>query len=183
MSIPKLFNTGDEIEKTAVFSECRHFRYSLLRRWNRDLSPCIFIGLNPSTATETDDDPTIRRCIRFAKDWGHGSLIMLNAYAFRATKPKNMFAGKQFDDSEAVTDDPIGFGNDLAIHKECLRAIETGGIVVAAWGAFCEADRERAVCFHVGKPLHCLGITKGGNPRHPLYMKANTQPVLFEVAS
>ena len=75
------------IERTATFSPCRTWRYSLLRRW----APCdyaMFIGLNPSTADETQDDPTVRRCIRYAQSWGYGALYMTNIFAFRATDPR-----------------------------------------------------------------------------------------------
>ena len=80
--------------KTATFSECRKYRYTLWRRWDGLFASgyAMFIGLNPSTADETNDDPTIRRCIGYARDWGYGGLCMTNLFAFRATLPKNMKA-------------------------------------------------------------------------------------------
>ena len=71
----------------ANFSRCRQFRYTLWRRWDKTLPPVMMIGLNPSTADAHRNDPTIRRCIGFAKRWGHGGLVMTNLFAFRATYP------------------------------------------------------------------------------------------------
>jgi len=155
------------MESGAEFSECRTYRYVLWRRW--DWQGCanqvMFIGLNPSTANETEDDPTIRRCIRFARDWGYGGLLMMNAYAFRATNPKVMKAAA----------DPVGPGNDEAFGYRRSQV----GMIVAAWGAHCPAERERAVCQAVGRTIHCLGKTKSGRPRHPLYLRADTKPEVF----
>ena len=120
----------------------------------------MFIGLNPSTADETVDDPTIRRCIGFAKAWGYGGIYMLNAYAFRATNPKDMKAAA----------DPIGPGNDEAFGYYRSKV----GLIVAAWGAHCDPERARKVCQAVGRPVECLGLTAAGAPKHPLYLKATT---------
>jgi hypothetical protein len=79
-----------DTERAAVLSECGRYRYVLTRTWDHDLAACAFIGLNPSTADAHEDDPTIRRCIRFARDWGHGGLIMLNLFAWRSTDPRGL---------------------------------------------------------------------------------------------
>jgi hypothetical protein len=126
---------------------------------------CAFIGLNPSTADETLNDPTIRRCINFAKDWGYDGLYMLNAYAFRSTDPKNMQAAAN----------PVGPDNDRFIAEITAKA----ELVLAAWGVHCEISRADRVCQLVNKPVYCLGKTKVGNPRHPLYIRADTAPTLF----
>jgi len=80
----------------ATFSPCRKYRYSLFRIWDEDKSLVLFIGLNPSTADEKEDDPTIRRCINFAKQWGwgYGGLIMGNLFSFRATQPSDLKQAK-----------------------------------------------------------------------------------------
>ena len=93
--------------KDAVLSECKKYRYMLRRVWDRTKPACLFIGLNPSTADATVDDPTIRRCVGFADSWGYGELVVGNLYAFRATKPKDMFN----------QDDPVGPFNDLWLKK------------------------------------------------------------------
>ena len=154
----------DEPTGGADFSPCRVWRYYLWRRWDAGTT-CVFIGLNPSTADETQDDPTIRRCIRFAQRWGHGGLVMLNAFAFRATDPRVMMA----------TDDPVGPRNDETIRDRSRAA----AIIIAAWGVHCDESRQRRVCEVVGRPIHCLGLTKAGRPRHPLYLRADSKPVPF----
>ncbi len=93
----------------ATFSQCRTWRYALWRRWDSSKSPLIVIGLNPSTADERQDDPTIRRCINLAKREGCGSYVMLNLFAFRARDPKVMKAHAE----------PIGPENDVAIAAWC----------------------------------------------------------------
>ena len=80
--------------KSAEFSPDKVYRYELWRIWDEALPVCMFIGLNPSTADETVDDPTIRRCINFAKEWGYGQLVMTNLFAFRATKPAEMMRAR-----------------------------------------------------------------------------------------
>lgn len=161
-----LFDT-DEMQKGAEFSSCRQYRYVLWRHWDWQGSArqVMFIGLNPSTADETEDDPTIRRCIRFAKDWGYGGLLMMNAYAFRATDPKVMKAAA----------DPLGPGNLEAFGYRRTQV----GLIVAAWGAHCSEEHERTICQAIAQPVHCLGRTKAGRPKHPLYLRADTKPELF----
>ena len=95
MATPK----GDELlESSAVFSECRRYRYVLRRIWDREKSPAMFVGLNPSTADEVRNDPTVTRCIGYAQRWGAGGLIMTNIFAFRSTDPNGLLA----------IEDPVG---------------------------------------------------------------------------
>lgn len=153
--------------KGAELSPCRTWRYALWRQWDWQGygNQCMFIGLNPSTADENEDDPTIRRCIRFAKDWGYGGLIMMNAFAFRATKPKDMKAAA----------DPVGPGNDEALGYRRSQV----GLIIAAWGNHCPDKREMEVCHAIGRAIYCLGTTKSGKPKHPLYLRADTKPEHF----
>jgi hypothetical protein len=153
---------------TALFSPCRTWRYSL----TRDVAPltgkgCVaFIGLNPSTADETRDDPTIRRCIGFAGRWGFAELKMLNLYAYRATDPRDLF----WRDGDIVGPD-----NDSVITK----VADESDLVICAWGAF-QAARERArTVFDIVAAPYALGLTLTGAPRHPLYVKAETLPQPF----
>lgn len=140
------------------------YRYTLERVLN-PLHPeptVLFVMLNPSTADEREDDPTIRRCIGFARSWGAGRLRVVNLFAARATDPREMKA----------MDDPVGPGNDQWIAHEIANA-ET---VVAAWGTH-GAYRDRAadvMAMLPGVDWQCLGTTKDGHPRHPLYVAANT---------
>lgn len=151
--------------KSARFSACRQYRYELWRRWD-DRPYALFVGLNPSTADETEDDPTIRRCIRFAADWGFGGLCMANLFALRATDPRVMLAHPE----------PIGPDNDATL---CRLAVDAG-IVVAAWGAHgAHRDRGREVLKMLALDVCCLGQTKAGQPKHPLYLRADTRPILM----
>ena len=153
------------MEKSATFSSCRTYRYSLWRRWDLSLTNCVFIGLNPSTADEITDDKTITRCISFARDWGHGSLCMINLFAYRATKPKVM--------QGAI--DPVGVENNLT-----LKTITAdSGIIIAAWGAnggYCRRDRE---VIKMIPNLYCLGFTKHEHPRHARYLPKTSKPELL----
>lgn len=157
----------------ALFSPCRRWRYLLWRRWEASGDICVFIGLNPSTADETQDDPTIRRCINFAKSWGYGELWMLNAYAFRATNPVEM---------KAQGANALGPRNNEYILEAAIYA----DAMIAAWGAHCEPEREREIrriVSDAGKQLCHLGLTKGGHPRHPLYLRADLQPTVWPFLS
>lgn len=147
-----------DTKKSAVFSPCRRWRYSLERIWQPELGLVQFIGLNPSTADETEDDPTIRRCIGFSRDWGYGGIVMSNIFAFRATDPKLM---------KAATD-PIGPEND----KWILAQYDKCEITVAAWGLHGEfRGRGEIVAEMLRYDLRHLGKTKHGQPRHPLYLR------------
>lgn len=159
---------GAGMEKGARFSESRIHRYALWRIWDKDEPAVMFVGLNPSTADENVDDPTIKRCIDFAKRWGYGSLYMLNLFAFRATKPKDM----------KKADDKVGPDNDAALEEYAYKSRE----IIAAWGVNGTLDgRDQEVC---ESPLYycklmCLRKTKGGHPEHPLYVPQVTERIVF----
>lgn len=149
------------MERSATFSACRTYRYALWRRWGRG-DYVMFIGLNPSTADETNDDPTIRRCIGFARAWGYGALCMANLFAFRATQPADMKRAA----------DPVGAENDHVLRQLADQA----GVVVAAWGAHgTYKGRDQSVRLLV-PDLHYLRLTKDGHPGHPLYLPADLKP-------
>ena len=140
----------------AVVSDCGKYRYRLTRRWS-DGPTLTFVMLNPSTADADFDDPTIRRCVNFAKREGCGGLLVVNLFAFRATDPKNLPTGE----------DRFGPLN----HQYMDAAIRvTDGPVIAAWGLG-GADAGAAVIERYGDAMSCLGKTKDGHPRHPLYVK------------
>ncbi|WP_293371574.1 DUF1643 domain-containing protein [Nevskia sp.] len=144
-------------------------RYTLWREWIGGQGYVQFIGLNPSTADEQQDDPTIRRCIGFAKAWGFSALCMTNLFAYRATDPKVMKAAA----------DPVGPDNDSYLYW----AASGAGLIVAAWGfhgvhRYRDAEVVRVV-HSTGKPVHCLGKTKDRHPKHPLYLRADSRPQPF----
>jgi hypothetical protein len=151
----------------AEFSPCRTWRYALWRFWNWSTPPKLvaFIGLNPSTADEQINDPTIRRCIGFAKAWGFDGLFMLNAYGFRATDPADMKRAA----------DPVGPEHDERLMHYRNRAQS----FVAAWGAHCEPSRAARVCDLIGRRIDCLGRTKSGAPKHPLYLPRTAHRELY----
>lgn len=130
------------------------YRYSLTRVWDSTLPTITFVLLNPSTADEAQLDPTLRRCVGFAKREGFGGMVILNLYAFRTRTPKIMLAAT----------DPVGPDNDRVLAG-------VTGTVVAGWGT--NADEARVTSVVAMLPqLHALGITKDGYPRHPLYVSA-----------
>jgi hypothetical protein len=152
---------------TAVLSDCGTYRYRLGRRWDHGPAD-VWIMLNPSTADAQLDDPTIRRCIGFSRNWGSGALVVVNLFALRATDPAELVRHP----------DPIGPDNDEHIPLAAAGAQQHGGRVVAAWGAHpMAAERARTVRRLIegqGAPLLALGTTKTGAPRHPLYVKGDT---------
>ncbi len=157
------------MQKQAWFSACHSYRYALSRIWDTTQPYALFIGLNPSTADATTDDPTLRRCQAFARNWGYGGLYMANLFAYRATKPEDMKSAL----------DPIGRENNSWI----IQLTQKAGIIVAAWGndgAF--QDRGRKV-LNILPTVYCLKINRSGQPAHPLYQKASTQPTLLKPGS
>jgi hypothetical protein len=156
---------GDQMKMSAEFSPCRTYRYLLTRKWDVRKYSAMFIGLNPSTADENIDDPTIRRCIQYAKDWGYGGLIMANLFAFRATDPSVMMDA----------DDPIGSDNDYWLRDAASRA----GIGVAAWGVHGKLLKRNQHVLNMVPGLHYLRLTKDGHPGHPLYLPKNLKPIPF----
>jgi hypothetical protein len=152
----------------AFISQCKKYRYTLTRGGPMKVLP--FIMLNPSTADESLDDPTIRRCRNFAITFGYNGIVVVNLYAFRATKPSDLW----------LADDPIGPLNDFF-----LTTIARSPEVVCAWGANARQDRVDEVVKLLkfnGTQLRCLGVTKDNAPRHPLYIK-NSQPLIDWIPS
>lgn len=187
------------IASGAVISACGNYRYSLFREWRLgnstqwdmwtdddgwpivdgegkqlgDPLSCVFVMLNPSTADADQDDPTIRRCVGFAKAWGYDRLDVVNLFAWRATNPQDVLAmtgGKT---------DPVGRDNRLYVH----RAIERAGIVVCAWGAHGgHIDQDETMLGwleeHGAEPM-ALKLTKDRFPSHPLYLPADSKPFRY----
>jgi hypothetical protein len=150
----------------ARFSPCRTWRYSLSRDLDAQNGRGVvtFIGLNPSTADAVSGDPTTRRCIGFARSWGFSRMHLINVYAFRATNPRIALKA----------DDPVGPENADVVHE----IVGASDLVICAWGVWGVGPNADAVVQLLSAP-HCLGHTKLGAPRHPLYVKACTAPTPF----
>ena len=149
----------------ATCSPCRTYRYALWREWDASKPAVVFCGLNPSTADATQDDPTVRREINYARDWGFGRYVKVNAYGLRSSDPKGLW----------LVDDPYGPDNFLAIKAHAFRA----RLFVAAWGAnIRERDSLylRRMLRLEGVKVHALKLTKSGQPSHPLYLPKTLRP-------
>lgn len=151
------------MKRDAVISDCGTYRYLLSREW-ADGPTCTFIMLNPSTADGKQDDPTIRRCINFAKRERCGKLFVVNLMAFRATDPSKL----------PLDDRAVGPDNSNYIFKV---AAETDGPIISAWGANKAADRYALSFMKAARrrdlQLYCLKLTASGHPGHPLYVKSD----------
>lgn len=154
------------MRKSAVISNCGKYRYRLDRKWDDGLCSMPIIMLNPSTADADLDDPTIRRCISFAKREGFGGIVVMNLFGFRATSPKEMLAAEN----------PHGPENWNHLLEMISYAREINEAILCAWGAHGVHGMAKRVQEYakVNKVrLACLGKTSGGHPRHPLYVKGD----------
>lgn len=155
------------MQRDALFDSSGVYRYRLSRVWALDGRAVVFVMLNASTADATRDDPTIRRCIGLARAWGYGRLEVVNLFAYRSPSPDALLA----------VDDPVGPDNDDYLRQAAADA----ALVVAAWGNVgALRGRDRAVLEMLARrPLHCLGVTLRGQPRHPLYVRGDTLPSVW----
>lgn len=159
-------HTKGDAPSTAVYSDCERYRYSLTRVWDTGALKVMFIMLNPSTATEVQNDPTVERCERRARHLGYGGFRVTNIFAWRATDPRDMRAAE----------DPVGPKNDAVLGEGTHWADH----VIAAWGvhgAHLDRGPQVARMLMAGAvPLFHLGLSKAGHPRHPLYLAYAQQP-------
>lgn len=162
-------HTKGDAPSTAIYSDCERYRYSLVRTWAPEGRKALFVMLNPSTATEVQNDPTVERCERRARALGFGSFCVTNIFAWRDTDPKKMRAAL----------DPVGPDNDAAIRDWALWADQ----VVCAWGTHGEhlsrGPAVEALLRETGRDLYHLGLSKAGHPKHPLYIAYSQQPELW----
>jgi hypothetical protein len=153
------------IANNAEISSCGKYRWWLTRVFGLGSNSVAFIGLNPSTADASEDDPTIRRCVNFAKYWGFDRLVMLNLFAFRATDPKGLFNAT----------DPVG--------EECDRFYKLGrecDLQIACWGNHGSYLNRDIAVRNQFPNLHCIKINKAtGQPAHPLYLPGGSVPIPF----
>jgi hypothetical protein len=168
--ITREFQKGDAAS-VAVYSACEKYRYSLTRVWDDAGGRVHFIMLNPSTATEFQNDPTVERCERRARALGYGAFRVTNIFAWRDTDPKAMRAAP----------DPVGPQNDVAILEGC----EWADAIVAAWGSHGDhlgrGKVVRDLLAQQAKPISHLGLTKAGHPKHPLYIGYAVQPTRWKL--
>lgn len=160
-----------EMTGTAVFDKTRRYRYVLSREWLYGHGSCVFIMLNPSTADETVLDPTVRRCVGFAKEWGFKRIDVLNLFAWRSTDPRGLWN----------VEDPIGPENDqwivkVATHQDTVQVVCAWGTHGATWGRGEHVVRRLT---QEGVVLWCLDKNKGGTPVHPLYQPHDAKLVPF----
>lgn len=142
----------------ARLSDDTRHRYTLGRRWG-DGPHAVFVMLNPSTADADQDDPTIRRCVAFARAWGLDGIHVVNLYAWRATQPADLW----------LAADPVGPENDYFLACAAAEAAHSGLPIIAAWGANARPERVAHVLTIRGMDrLTALGVTKDGAPKHPL---------------
>lgn len=145
-----------------------NYRYLLRRKWDDNAPQITFVMLNPSTADANQDDPTLRKCIHFAKSFSCGSLEVVNLFAYRATNPREL----------KKVADPVGSRNNCYIEL----AIRRADLIIVAWGTkgiFQKRNEEVLNLISGKKSLYCLGLTKGGHPRHPLYLRKSTERIIF----
>jgi hypothetical protein len=149
------------------------YRYWLSREWEPELGRVCWGMLNPSKATKYETDPTDTRVRNFTRDWGYGAYTIVNIGALQATDPTEL----------AHADDPCGPENDTHFRE----AVERADLVIAAWGASypkrLAGTVQQKAAWLKANGAHVLGLTKGGDPRHPLYMLGASRPLLWsEVA-
>jgi hypothetical protein len=159
-------HTKGDANSIAIYSDCERYRYALTRVWKFEASRLVFVMLNPSTATEVQNDPTVERCERRARTLGFGSLQVTNIFAWRDTDPKKMRTAKE----------PIGPDNDKTIMEAC----SWGDQIIAAWGThgahLNRGVQVKQILRSSDKPVFHLGISKGGHPKHPLYIAYSQKP-------
>lgn len=159
----------DDAHSTAVYSDCERYRYALTRTWDPAGKRLLFVMLNPSKATEVQNDPTVERCERRARALGFGAVQVTNIFAWRETDPHLMRRAR----------DPVGPDNDVTLQDGARWA----DMIIAAWGTHgVHQDRgafTEELLRDTGKPLHSLGLSKDGHPKHPLYISYSQQPLMW----
>ena len=166
---------SNDVVSTAEFGgDRKEFRYTLKRVWDTSLGSVLFIMMNPSTADENDDDPTVAKCQRYARAWGYGAILVGNTFAYRATNQKDLMQ----------VPDPVGPRNDEWLLKMAAQA----GLIVLAYGKPHKNLCQRG--FYVvkllqdaGHELHALKLCKDGTPSHPLYLRGNLKPSRFDAST
>jgi hypothetical protein len=149
------------VRTDACISRCGRYRYALWRRW-ADGPQVLFVMLNPSTADQRDDDPTIRRCIGLAARWGYAAVAVGNLFAFRTPSPRVLRRAAY----------PVGRANDRWLQRLAAES----GRMIAAWGNDGTLLGRDVQVRSMLAPLYALSLTRCGQPRHPLYVPNSVVP-------
>lgn len=180
-----LFNNTD-MGRSAKLSDCGKYRYLLTRCWRPDARQLGWIMLNPSTADALLDDPTIKKCMAFARAWDFGGIVVANLFHFRATDPEQLYP------ADLPEPDDAGFGHALLRHA-CGPSgdgfygdvFDACAQVMVAWGSHFVAIHTardlliKNMAAERGRVLHCLAVNQDGQPRHPLYVRNDTKPIVW----
>ena len=157
----------EDAPSTAIYSDCERYRYALTRTWDEAGKRVLFVMLNPSKATEVQNDPTVERCERRARALGFGAFQVTNIFAWRDTDPFKMRKAA----------DPVGPDNDVVI----LEGANWADQIIAAWGThgvhLNRGQQTATLLRTTNKPLYSLGLSKHGHPKHPLYISYSQQPI------
>ena len=166
-------HTKGDAPSTAVYSDCECYRYALTRTWDQTGKRVLFVMLNPSKATEVQNDPTVERCERRARALGFGAFRVTNIFAWRETDPFEM----------RKAEDPVGPDNDATL----ITGVDWADTVIAAWGThgahLGRGPETEALLRATGSPLHTLGLTKDGHPKHPLYISYSQAPMRWNASA
>ena len=150
---------------STIFSKNRIYRYTLVRHLSNSKKTVFFLCLNPSTADEVNNDPTVTRCIGYARDWGFGKLLLGNIFAIRSTDPNLLYN----------VDNPIGYEND----KWIKNMAKYSDLIIGAWGNHGKLNSRSSQILNLISNIHCLKKTKLGEPSHPLYLSKKLKPIPF----
>ena len=156
------------MQRGAILSSCKKHRLQLWREWNSNLPKVLFIMLNPSTADHEQDDPTLRRCMDFAKQWGYGGLYIGNLYSFRAADPRTLLKVSKFSHRD-------NYKHISTMAQQCQ-------LLVCAWGNYPiikKLGTPLNILKQLNQKLHCIALSKTGTPKHPLYLKKSLTPIPF----
>lgn len=166
----RLWNQEEKVE--VVFDSpsevgCK-YRYLLKCKWSDDLPKVTFVMLNPSVANASICDPTLSRCVSFAKNWGYGGINVVNLFAYISTDPANL---------KSISD-PVGKLNDSYI----IEAVEDSELIIYAWGTkygkIQKRDR-KVISLLLDYDPQCIKKKKNGDPSHPLYLSENLMPIAY----
>jgi hypothetical protein len=160
----------ENMEKDALISDCQKYRYWLSRCWDKNKKSCLFIMLNPSTADDKIDDPTIKKCVFYAKKFGYGSMFVVNLFAYRATDRSIL----------KKAEEPVGKNNDKII----LQFAEKADSIITGWGNdgkyLNRSENIVKLLESRGHKLFCLKLNKSKEPCHPLYVKNSVlKPIAY----